>query len=127
MAVLKPAARVIPPLLHSISVTVHPTPAETHTCGYSGDCLPVSLPACLPVSVFADWLWKKPFSMLNVKVSRAVLVITLRSRRSEKSSPQMASARQREALAGEKKKERQTERKKGHKQTNTHLFSAPVN
>lgn len=124
MAVLKPikSGRVIPPHLYSISVTVHPTPTETHThreppSSNRGDCLPAWLSLCLLTgcgrSHLACWMSRS---------ACAVLVITLHSRRSGKSSPQMASARQRGVLAGEKKKERDKK-----KDTNKHLFPAPVN
>lgn len=128
MAALKPPAPAPPPLYSSF-VTVHPLQqARTHTHTHRA---PVQqqwrLSPCLPVSVFADWLWKKSFSMLNVKVSHDVLLITLCGGRSEKNLFLKWSARQRETCRreGGKKKERQ-KRKDINKQTNT-LFSAPVN
>lgn len=59
--------------------------------------------------------------MLNVKVDRAILVITLHDRRSEKCPPQMAGAGEHVAEAGGKK----TNLTKEHKQANTY-FSARV-
>ena len=121
MAALKPPAPAPPPLYSSF-VTVHPlqqphthTHTRTHTATVQQQWRPSP---CLPVSVFADWLWKKSFSMLNVKVSCDVLLITLCGGRSEKKLFLKWSARQRETCRRErgKKKERQ-KRKDINKQT----------
>lgn len=97
-------------------------PGRAFLCPFH-QCPPDRSPNCLPawLSLFADWLEKKPFSMLNVKVDRAILVITLHGRRSEKCPPQMAGVGEGVAEAGGKK----TNLTKGHKQTNTY-FSARV-
>lgn len=90
-------------------------PGWTFLCSFH-QCPPDGSPNCLPVCLPVPVCWltvQKPFSMLNVKVGRAILVITLHGRRSEKCPPQLAGVGKSTVVDGGKK----TNLTKGGKQT----------
>lgn len=130
MAVLNPPARAIPTLLyctlfvqffllcHTLRYThTHKSPSSpsVHPC-YSGGSVPVCLPACLSVCLLTG-CGRNHLACWMSRSTCAVLVITLHSRRSERSSPQIASARQRGAQGRTKGSKR--DKKKGHTKKKT--------